>query len=46
VYVVYPPNRHVSARLRVFIDWIVDLFARRQLELAAKSAPLPSGIRS
>jgi DNA-binding transcriptional LysR family regulator len=28
VYVVYPPNRHVSARLRAFIDWCVELFAR------------------
>lgn len=28
VYVVYPPNRHVSAKLRVFIDWAVELFAR------------------
>ena len=28
LYVVYPPNRHVSAKLRVFIDWAVDLFAR------------------
>lgn len=27
MYVVYPPNRHLSAKLRVFVDWIVDLFA-------------------
>lgn len=25
VYIAYPPNRHVSAKLRVFIDWIADL---------------------
>ena len=25
-YVAYPPNRHVSNRLRVFIDWIADRF--------------------
>ncbi len=25
MYVAYPPNRHVSAKLRVFIDWIVEL---------------------
>jgi LysR family transcriptional regulator for bpeEF and oprC len=25
-YVVYPPNRHLSNRLRVFIDWIVERF--------------------
>jgi DNA-binding transcriptional LysR family regulator len=27
LYVAFPPNRHVSAKLRVFIDWIVDLMA-------------------
>lgn len=26
-YVVYPPNRHMSQRLRVFIDWITARFA-------------------
>ncbi|MET0256703.1 MAG: LysR substrate-binding domain-containing protein [Luteibacter sp.] len=25
MYVAYPPSRHVSAKLRVFIDWIVGL---------------------
>ena len=25
--VAYAPNRHVSARLRVFIDWVADLMA-------------------
>jgi DNA-binding transcriptional LysR family regulator len=27
LYVAFPPNRHVSAKLRVFIDWIVELMA-------------------
>lgn len=27
LYVVYPPNRHLSARLRAFIDWVAALFA-------------------
>lgn len=27
MYVAFPPNRHVSAKLRVFIDWIADLMA-------------------
>ena len=31
LYLVYPPNRHVSARLRSFIDWTVALFARSDL---------------
>jgi DNA-binding transcriptional LysR family regulator len=26
VYVIYRPNRYLSAKVRVFIDWIVDLF--------------------
>jgi DNA-binding transcriptional LysR family regulator len=29
LFVVYPPNRHVSAKLRVFIDWVADLLGRR-----------------
>lgn len=28
IYVVYPPNRHLSAKLRVFIDWVVELMAK------------------
>lgn len=28
LYLAFPPNRHVSAKLRVFIDWIVGLMAR------------------
>jgi LysR family transcriptional regulator, regulator for bpeEF and oprC len=27
IFVVYPPNRHLSAKLRVFVDWIVEEFA-------------------
>jgi len=29
LYVAYPPNRHISQKLRVFIDWIVKLMAHR-----------------
>lgn len=28
LFVAYPPNRHVSAKLRVFIDWVVELMAQ------------------
>jgi DNA-binding transcriptional LysR family regulator len=28
VSIVYPPNRHLSNKLRVFVDWIVELFGR------------------
>ena len=27
LYVAFPPSRHVSRKLRVFIDWIVELLA-------------------
>jgi LysR family transcriptional regulator, regulator for bpeEF and oprC len=27
LHVVYPQNRHLSAKLRVFVDWIVGVFA-------------------
>lgn len=28
MYVAFPPNRYVSVKLRVFIDWIVELMAK------------------
>ncbi len=31
LHVVYPPNRHLSTRLRVFIDWAAGLFATASL---------------
>ncbi len=31
LYVVYPPNAHLSNRLRVFVDWVADLFASDEL---------------
>jgi DNA-binding transcriptional LysR family regulator len=27
LYVIYPPNRHVSAKVRAFVDWVVELMA-------------------
>ncbi|CAM3123888.1 LysR substrate-binding domain-containing protein [Pseudomonas floridensis] len=27
MYVAFPPNRHVSVKVRVFIDWVVELMA-------------------
>jgi DNA-binding transcriptional LysR family regulator len=35
LYVVYPPNRHVSAKVRAFVDWVVEL-------TAAMSTPAPT----
>jgi DNA-binding transcriptional LysR family regulator len=28
IYVVYPPNRHLSAKVRAFVDWAVEIFAK------------------
>jgi LysR family transcriptional regulator for bpeEF and oprC len=28
LYVVYPPNRHLSAKVRAFVEWVAELFAR------------------
>ncbi|HET6605337.1 MAG TPA: LysR family transcriptional regulator [Rhodopila sp.] len=31
LYVVYPPHRHLSNKVRVFVDWVVGLFASPRL---------------
>ena len=28
MYVAFPPNRHISIKLRVFIDWVAELMAQ------------------
>ena len=33
LYIAYPPNRHVSAKLRVFIDWVASLMGEYQPDL-------------
>jgi LysR family transcriptional regulator, regulator for bpeEF and oprC len=33
LYVMYPRNRHLSARLRAFVDWVIVLYAQNQLDL-------------
>jgi DNA-binding transcriptional LysR family regulator len=32
IHVVYPPNRHLSNRLRVFVDWAANLFANSGID--------------
>jgi hypothetical protein len=27
IFVAFPPNRHISLKLRVFIDWMIELMA-------------------
>jgi LysR family transcriptional regulator for bpeEF and oprC len=38
VQVVYPQNRHLSAKVRVFVEWVADLFAQYPL-LQTQVAP-------
>ena len=38
MYLAYPPNRNVSAKLRVFIDWIDELM-RRHAPAIVPAAP-------
>lgn len=38
LYVAFPPNRHVSAKLRVFIDWIAELMAQH-VPVTASTTP-------
>lgn len=38
LHVVYPPNRHLSNKLRAFVDWIADLFATHDL-IRRRSTP-------
>lgn len=43
VHVVYPQNRHLSAKVRVFVEWIAELFAANPYMNggAAQRPPLP-----
>ncbi len=35
VYAVYPRNRHLSAKVRVFVEWVAELIAARTREFEA-----------
>ena len=39
LYIAFPPNRHVSAKLRLFIDWVVELIGHYVPAPAASVAP-------
>ena len=34
LYIVYPPNRHLSNKVRVFVDWLVRLLAETPLNVS------------
>ena len=40
IHIVYPPNRHLSNKVRVFVDWIAKLFADHDLIQRKTSLPL------
>ncbi|MCA1860349.1 LysR family transcriptional regulator [Janthinobacterium sp. HSC-3S05] len=40
LYLAYPPNRHVSKKLRVFIDWVAELMAQNAAHPAARPAAI------
>ena len=40
IFIVYPPNRHLSNKVRVFVDWIAELFAKHDLMNRKSSLPL------
>ncbi|MGY1409808.1 MULTISPECIES: LysR substrate-binding domain-containing protein [unclassified Luteimonas] len=42
LYVAFAPSRHVSRKLRVFIDWIVELMAQHAPEIQPPSIPAPA----
>ena len=42
IHVVYPPNRHLSTKLRVFVDWVAELFARSDLIQRRCGMPRPA----
>ncbi|MES2899296.1 MAG: LysR family transcriptional regulator [Pseudomonadota bacterium] len=37
INVVYPQNRHLSAKVRVFVEWVADLFMEQPLLQLAKA---------
>lgn len=44
LYVAFPPNRYISQKLRVFIDWIVELMAQHAPIDAAVTMDHPSRV--
>lgn len=40
LHVVYPPNRHISNRVRVFVDWVAEVIARAGLAQRSPGQPV------
>ncbi|WP_077038302.1 LysR family transcriptional regulator [Pelomonas sp. KK5] len=43
VHIVYPSNRRHGARLKVFVDWVVELFRRTEEALLPHAVPFADG---
>jgi LysR family transcriptional regulator for bpeEF and oprC len=42
VHIVYPQNRHLSAKVRVFVEWVSDLFTSHpHMHVRAAGQPAP-----
>lgn len=46
MHVVYPPNRHLSARVRAFVEWAAELFARQSLDGADAATRRPERVQA
>jgi len=47
IHVVYPQNRHLSAKVRVFVEWVADLFASHPaMRLRPLAAPQPASLEA
>jgi LysR family transcriptional regulator for bpeEF and oprC len=48
IHVVYPQNRHLSAKVRVFVEWVAELFSNhpgmRLPKMPARATPLEVAI--
>jgi LysR family transcriptional regulator, regulator for bpeEF and oprC len=39
LYVMYPQNRHLSAKVRAFADWVAELYGQRNVRRATNDIP-------
>lgn len=45
LYIVYAANRHLSARVRVFVDWMIALFADHPYTTPPERPPAPASLQ-
>jgi DNA-binding transcriptional LysR family regulator len=43
LHIIYPPNRHLSNKVRVFVDWLAELFAKDERIHYKPALPGPGG---